>query len=191
MTGDVWCVAVFKCEPKNVAKTLVEFYDFVKDLLGVKSHHFLIRDRVNDEVVFSYRLQVDSEQKVVVSSKLAYKLREMMLEDKFAVDPSKESPFSKFVGWDYEDRIARCGVKKFSEFCRYLSLLSKLVVQMSRRGYFDSSERVELAHVVSWMLGCTEYGLMSPQHWEIGYYDRIENKNRPYLKQYFPKASAE
>lgn len=191
MTNNEWCVAIFKCEPKSVTKCLVEFYDFVKDLKDVRSHHFLIRDRVDDEVVFSYRLQVDSEQKAVVSSKIAYKLREMMPEEKFAIDPSKESSFNKFVGWDYEERIAKCGAKKFSELCRNLSLLSKLVVQMARRKYFDSSERVELAHVMSWMLGCTEYGLMSPQHWEVGYYDRIDDKCVQYLKQDFPKKGAQ
>jgi len=189
--NDVWCVVVFKCEPKNVAKTLVEFYDFVKDLSGVKSHHFLIRDRVDDEVVFSYRLLVDSAQKHVVNSKIAYKLIEMMTEDKFAIDPSKESPFDKFVGWDYEERIAKSGVKKFSELCRNLGSLSKLVVQMAKRKYFDSSERAELAHVMSWMLGCAEYGLMSQQHWEIGYYDRIEDTKHLYLQQRFVQERAE
>ena len=52
--ADVWCVAVFRCEPRSVTKCLVEFYDFVKDIDGVKSVHFLIRDRVGKEVVFSF-----------------------------------------------------------------------------------------------------------------------------------------
>jgi hypothetical protein len=37
------------------------------------------------------------------------------------------------------------------------------------------------------MLGCTEYGLISPTHWEVGYYDRVEDKASPYLKQNFPR----
>ncbi len=40
-----------------------------------------------------------------------------------------------------------------------------------------------MAHVVSWMLGCTEYGLWSKKHVEIGYYDRIKDKSYPYIKQ--------
>jgi hypothetical protein len=40
-----------------------------------------------------------------------------------------------------------------------------------------------MAHVVSWMLGCTEYELWSKKHVEIGYYDRIKDKTYPYIKQ--------
>jgi len=57
---------------------------------------------------------------------------------------------------------------------------------MIRSKYFSSEERVEMVHVMSWMLGCTEYGLRSRDHMEVGYYDRIENKYYQYLKQEFP-----
>lgn len=82
-------------------------------------------------------------------------------------------------------RARALGVDKFSEFCDLLNKMSGLVVEMLEKDYFDSGERVEIAHVMSWMVGCTEYGKMSPAHWEIGYYDRIEDKCFPYLRQNF------
>jgi hypothetical protein len=56
------------------------------------------------------------------------------------------------------------------------------------KDYFDLGQRVEIAHVMSWMVGYTEYGKISPTHWELGYYDRIEDKCVPYLRQDFPRA---
>jgi hypothetical protein len=32
---------------------------------------------------------------------------------------------------------------------------------MIEKDYCTSNERVELAHVISWMLGCAEYGVLS------------------------------
>ena len=190
MTNGKWCVAVFKCEPRSVTKRLVEFYDFVKDIEDVKSLHFLIKDRVGKEVVFSFRVLMDGEKKKAVESKLLYKLRTLISDGKFAIDPDEKSDFGKFVAWEPEEMIAKRGEKKFSELCHFLSLLSKLVVQMVRKKYFDSCERVELSHVMSWMLGCAEYGLMSPNHWEVGYWDRIEDRYHRYLTQDFPKNSS-
>ncbi|HJX02828.1 MAG TPA: hypothetical protein VJ439_03085 [Candidatus Bathyarchaeia archaeon] len=191
MANDVWCVVVFKCEPKSLTKTLVEFYDFIRDIEGVKSLHFLIRDRVGKEVVFSFRVLVDGEKKKAVESKMVYKLGTLISEVKFAINPDQKSSFRKFVAWQPEEMIAKLGGKKFSELCHFLSMLSKLVVQMARKKYFDSSERVEMAHLVSWMLGCTEYGRMSPNHWEVGYWDRIEDRYHQYLRQDFPKTPVE
>jgi hypothetical protein len=58
---------------------------------------------------------------------------------------------------------------------------------MAEKKYFDTSERVELAHVMSWMLGCTEYGLLSKKRMEIGYYDRIADRPHVYLRESFNK----
>jgi hypothetical protein len=58
---------------------------------------------------------------------------------------------------------------------------------MARRKYFDSQERVEIAHVMSWMLGCTEYGSLSEKHMEVGYYDRVTDRYHAYLKEDFRK----
>jgi hypothetical protein len=70
MADDDWCVAVFRCKPADVRRVLVSFYGFVKDLEGVRSLHFIIRDRQEDDVVFSFRVLVDSKDKQIVKSKI-------------------------------------------------------------------------------------------------------------------------
>lgn len=186
MPSDDWSVAVFKCTPENVRDVLLDFYGFMIGLEGVKSLHFLIRDRAEDEIVVSFRVLTEKKIKKIVRSKINYKLGNIV-PDKFAVDPDNDNPLNKYVAWNVEERISKFGPKKFSEFCELLNKMSGLVIQMLRSEYFSSAERVEIAHVMSWMLGCTEYGLMSPDHWEIGYYDRLEDRSCPYLKQNFPK----
>jgi len=186
MSDDDWSVAVFKCAPENISSVLLEFYGFVVDLVEVKSLHFLIRDRVEDEVVVSFRVLTEVRYKEVVQSKMNYKLG-ILVPDKFAVNPDSQNPLNKYVAWGTEKRISESGLDKFPEFCNLLSKMSGLVIEMLKNDYFVSSERVEIAHVMSWMLGCTEYGKMSPTHWELGYYDRIEDKYCQYLKQNFPQ----
>ena len=66
-----WCIAVFKCNPASVKKVLVEVYRFADDLKGVRSLHFLVRDRVGDEVVVSFRVMVETKFKEIVKNKLA------------------------------------------------------------------------------------------------------------------------
>jgi hypothetical protein len=89
--------------------------------------------------------------------------------------------------WGNEKRLSSSGVDKFPEFCSLLSKMSGLVIEMLRNDYFSSAERVEIAHVMSWMLGYTEYGIVSTKHFEVGYYDRIEDKYCQYLRQDFPQ----
>ena len=67
-------MAVFKCDPDLVKEALVEVYRFVYDLKGVRSLHFLVRDRVEGEVVFSFRVMVEPKFKEIVKTNLAYKL---------------------------------------------------------------------------------------------------------------------
>ena len=73
-------MAVFKCRPDSVKKVPVEFYRFADDLKGVRSLHFLIRDSVEDEVVFSFRVMVELKFKEIVKSNLAYKLGTLLSE---------------------------------------------------------------------------------------------------------------
>lgn len=186
MSNDDWSVAVFKCAPENVRSVLLEFYGFMTDVAGVKSLHFLIRDRVKNEIVVSFRVLAAEKTREIVRSKMNYKLG-ILVPDKFAVNPDAQNPLSKYVAWGIEKRKSKSGLDKFPEFCNLLSKMSGLVIEMLKNDYFGSSERVEIAHVMSWMLGCTEYGKMSPTHWELGYYDRIEDKCCPYLRQNFPQ----
>jgi hypothetical protein len=181
-----WCVAVFKCSPDSVKKVLVEVYRFADDLKGVRSLHFLIRDRVEDEVVFSFRVMVEPKFKEIVKTKLAYKLGTLLSEDKYVINPDAGNSFVQYVAWLPDKRIADFGQSKFNQFIDLLKNLSALVVQMIENDYFASNGRVELAHVMSWMLGCTEYGLLRTSGMEVGYYDRLEDKYCSYLRQDFP-----
>ena len=184
-----WCVAVFKCSPDSVKKVLVEVYRFADDLKGVRSLHFLVRDRVEDEVVFSFRVMVEPKFKEIVKTKLAYKLGTLLSKDKYVIDPAAGNSLEQYVAWLPEKRIADFGQSKFNQFIDLLKNLSAIVVQMIENDYFASNERVELAHFMSWMLGCTEYGLLSTSGMEIGYYDRLDDKYCSYLRQDFPKPS--
>jgi len=176
-------VVVFKCKPEHVKSVLVDFCDFVSDLQGVESFHFLIRDRVDDGVVFSFRVLTEDRRKKIVKSKLHYKLRDLMPEERYAIDPDEDHPLQKYVAWSSKGGIEKHGREGFDLFCSFLSQLSKIVVSMAKKGYFSSAERVEMAHVISWMLGCTEYGLLTVKRMEVGYFDRIANRRIPYLKQ--------
>ena len=100
-----------------------------------------------------------------------------------------EDSLGQYVAWIPEKRIADFGQTKFNHFIDLLKNLSALVVQTIESGYFASNERVELAHVMSWMFGCAEYGLLRPSGTEVGYYDRLEDKYCSYLRQDFPKSN--
>jgi hypothetical protein len=180
-------VAVFKCSPESVKKVLVEVYRFIDDLKGVRSLHFLVRDRVEGEVVFSFRVMVEPKFKGIVKSKLAYKLGTLLSEDKYVVDPAAGNRLAQYVAWLPDKRIADFGQAKFNQFIDLLKNLSAIVIQLVENDYFASNERVELAHVMSWMLGCTEYGLLRTSGMEVGYYDRLEDKYCSYLRQDFPQ----
>ena len=184
-----WCVAVFKCSPATVKKVLVEVYKFTDELKGVRSLHFLVRDRGEDDVVFSFRVMVEPKFKDIVKSKLAYKLGTLLPKDKYAIDPTVENSLRQYVAWLPEKRIADYGQSKFNQFIDFLKNMSVLVIQLIENDYFASNERVELAHIMVWMFGCTEYGLLSNSGMEVGYYDRLEDKYCSYLRQDFPKSS--
>ena len=187
MSSNDWSVVIFKTEPDKAGKTLVDFYRYVEDLIGVKDLHFLIRDRVDDDVVFSFRILLESKEKNDIENAIAFQLGKSMPENVFAINPEPEHPFYKYVTWSWRDTLNSRGLDKFTLFCSFLSKLSRMVVEMAEKDYFYSEERVEMAHVASWMLGCTEYGLLSVEGWEIGYYDRISDKNHVYLKHTFKK----
>jgi len=186
MASDKWCAAVFQCTPASVRGILLEFYGFMTDVEGVKSLHFLIRDRIKNEIVVSFRVLATEKTREIVRSKMNYKLG-ILVPGKFAVDPDPQNSLNKYVAWGTEKRISKSGLDMFPEFCNLLSKMSGLVIEMLKNDYFGSTERVEIAHVMSWMVGCTEYGKMSPTQWEVGYYDRIEDKCFPYLRQNFPQ----
>jgi hypothetical protein len=187
MADGTWSVAVIKSSKEKLQSVLLSLYGFMKDLEGVKNLHFMIRDRVEDEIVISFRVLAAEKAKEIVKSKMNYKLNELV-PDKFVIDPGMQNPLSEYVVFGAEKRLSPSGVDKFPEFCSLLSKMSGLVIEMLRNDYFSSAERVELAHVMSWMLGYTEYGIVTTKHFEIGYYDRIEDKYCRYQRQDFPQA---
>ena len=69
-TSSEWSVAVFKCNPDSIKRVLVEVYRFADDLKGVRSLHFLIKDKVEDEVVFSFRVLVELKFKEIVKNQI-------------------------------------------------------------------------------------------------------------------------
>ncbi|MGO8805533.1 MAG: hypothetical protein ACLQO7_02865 [Candidatus Bathyarchaeia archaeon] len=188
MSSNKWIVAVFKCKPSEITR-LAQFYRFVDGLKGVQSLHFLVRDRIEGQVVISFRVMVDLKLRDTVKSKIANKLGTLLSLDEFAIDPTGESELAQYVAWYPEKRIENFGQAKFNQFIDLLKNMSAAVIQMIENNYFDSNQRTELAHTVSWMLGCTEYGLLSSSGMEIGYYDRIEDKYCSYLKEVFEKPS--
>mgnify|MGYP005850079753 CR=1 FL=1 len=113
--ADELCVAVFKCKPEEIKSVLPEFCNFVNGLQGVKSSHFLIRDRVDDEAVFSFRVMVNPKLKHVIKSKLSYKLG-TLLSTKFAVELPLDNSLQEFVAWEPEKKVAECGLQKFDDF---------------------------------------------------------------------------
>ena len=180
-----WIVSVFKIKPETIKETITELYHFAESLDGVISLHFMIKDRIDKKVVFSFRILTEPDILKIVRSKIKYKLGLLVEKDSFFVDPEIENPLIKYVAWPFEDIITKRGADKFKKFYETLDALSKLVIQMLENDYFEPSERIELAHVTSWMVGCTEYGLLDTKHWEIGYYDRVEGKNYCSLRKDF------
>jgi hypothetical protein len=184
-----WCIAVFKCNPNVISEVLVDFYRFVDDLNGVRSLHFLSKDRIDDEVVFSFRIMVNPKLKEVIKSKLAYKLGTLLPENKFSINLALENSLKQYFEWNPEKRIAEMGPIKFNQLIDSLKNMSANIIEMIEHGYFGSNERVELAYTFSQMLGCTEYGALYVSEFEVGYYDRLNDKYCPKLKEKLESAS--
>jgi len=132
---------------------------------------------------------VEPKFKAIIKSKLEYKLSALLPKDKYAIDPAPGTILEQYFAWLPEKRIADFGQKKFNQSVDFLKNISVIVVQLIENDYFASNERGELAHVISWTLECTEYGLLSTSGMEVGYYDRLEDKYCSYLRQDFPKSS--
>jgi len=180
-----WCIAVLKCKPEQIRTVLPAVYHFVEALNDVKSLNFLIKDRDEDEAVVILRVMVEPKQKHIIKSKIAYKLGTLVSIDKFAVEPSPDNSLSEYAAWNPEKKVAKFGLKKFDDFIDFLQALSKLTIEIMEKDYFGSNERVELIRAFTSMLGCAEYGCLSPKAMEIGYYDIIADKYIQHIKEDF------
>lgn len=185
-TSSEWCVAVFKCNPDSIKKVLVEVYRFADILKGVRSLHFLITDRIGEEIVFSFRALVEPKLKEIVEKKLALKLGTLLPADKYAVEPSAGIGLGKYIASLPERKIGQEHLA-YDNFLDVLKKMSALVVDMVENDLFVADQRVDLTHFITWILGCTECGTLSLKGMQVGYYDRVEDKFRAYLKYDFPK----
>jgi hypothetical protein len=61
-----------------------------------------VRDRVENEVVFSFRVMVEPKFKEIIKTKLKYKLGTLLSQDKHAIDPTVENSLEKYVAWQPE-----------------------------------------------------------------------------------------
>jgi hypothetical protein len=82
-----------------VKRVLVEVYRFADGLKGVRSLHFLVTDRVGDEIIFSFRIMVEHKFKETVKTNLSCKLGTLLSENKYAIDPAEGSSLEKYVAW--------------------------------------------------------------------------------------------
>ena len=185
MTEKVWLVTVFKCKAKIAKEVLINFYDFIKDPAEVENLHFIIRDRLEDDVVFSFRILCEEKNKQIVKSKICFKLNNLISKEDYVVEPTQDHPLYTYAAWPWEETIKNRGEEKFNAFCSYLRKMSAMIIEMIKQDYFESVERTEIAHVMSWMLGCRNYFKLTPKSASVGYYDRIEDKYRSYLQKNF------
>lgn len=186
MTDNDWCVVVAKCKAKAATGFLVDFYRFAKGMDGVRTLYFLIRDRVESEVVLVFRLLVEPRAARAVKSKVSYKLKSLLPEDRYAINPRGENILSNYATTSAES-TAKIGEERFEILCDFLGKFSETVIEMAEKKFFDFTERVEMTHTMASMLGCTEYGMLTKNSMEVGYFDRVEKKYLPYLKEVFQK----
>jgi hypothetical protein len=173
MNDDEWVVIVAKFNYEKAKDHIVDVYSELDDLIGVKDLHFIIRDRIDDDVIVSFRISLETSNREETIQYITSHLGTLIPDSTHVINPEPQHPLYEFATWSWKERINQTGYKTFTTFCGYLSQLSRMIVNMAKNGYFDSRKRVEIAHLMSWMLGCTEYGILSTKSWQIGYYDRI------------------
>ena len=191
MVESEWLVVVLRSKSTEAKSVLIDLYRYIEHLPGVTAVHFLIRDRVDDDVVFSFRVLPDQTEKEHVRDAIAVKLKNTFPADSFAIDPKLGNPLQPYAAWPWLERTARGGPEKISSLGNYLGQLSRLAVEMAEGDYFASEERVEMAHLAAWTLGCTEYGWLSAQEIQVGHYDRIEDRYHIHLRETFRKSTGD
>jgi hypothetical protein len=182
MDDSLWSILVFHVASEKVQAILIDMYRFIEHLAGVHSLHFIIRDRVDDNVVVSFRILLDRDAKDHIESTIAQQLRNVISEKAFIINPEPDHPFHQYVAWSWQERMEKDGIKKFTDFYTFLNQFSRIIVEMGEASCFSSPERVEITRLLSGMLGCTEYGQLSTTELRIGYYDRIQNEYYPHLR---------
>jgi hypothetical protein len=186
VAGNDWCIVVARCRAKMMASLLVGFYRFAKGMDGVKCLYFSVMDRVENDVIVIFRVLADAGKAKAVKSKISYKLKSLLSEGKYAIDPRNDNLLFKYAALS-TGSTAKVGEESFLMLCDFLGKLNETVVEMAEKNYFDSMNRIEVVHDMALMLGCTEYGLLTKNSMEVGYFDRVEKKYFAYLKEVFQK----
>jgi hypothetical protein len=158
MVDSSWSIVIFCVTSDRVQGILIDMYRFVEHLVGVQSLHFIIRDRIDDGVVVSFRILLDRAMKDHVESIISQHLQHVIAENAFIINPEPDHPLHQYVAWSWKERMEKDGIKKCTDFYMFLNQFSRMIVELGEADCFSSHERVEMAHVVSGMLGCTEYG---------------------------------
>ena len=177
-----WSTFVVSIASEQAQKVLIDLYRFVEHLAGVNNLHFIIRDRIDDTVIVSFRILFNLDDRVRIEDAITRKLQSITPPCTFALNPDVDHNFHKHAAWPWKERVDKHGIDKFTRFYSFLNKFSKLIVEMGEMNYFASQARIEMAHLVSGMLGCTEYGQLSTTEMRVGLYDRIENEYYPYLR---------
>jgi hypothetical protein len=123
-----------------------------------------------------------------LKNRSAAKLGALLGADKFAIDPAVNDNLKQYASWFPEKKLAQLGAARFAVYIDLLKSMSAMVIDALEGNFFASNERVDLAHVFTQMLGCTEYGLLRTSGMEVGYYDRVEDKYCSFLRQNFPQS---
>lgn len=86
----------------------------------------MVADRIDGEIVFSFRVMVEPKLKEIIKSKSAFILNTLVGADRFGIDP--ESDLRQYVSWFPEKKLAHVGPARFTSFIDFLKNLSALVV---------------------------------------------------------------
>jgi hypothetical protein len=183
MIENKWSTVAIKCRAAKTKDLIIEFYGFMKDVVGVKDLYFIFRDRMDSDVILVFQVSMDPEKEKAVKSKIRYKLKRMMSEDDFLIEPDINHSLNKYSSPIMKRR--QIDSTKYVALHNLLNQISRFMVDVTKANCFDSEDRAELVRVISMMLGCTEYGLLSTKEMEVGYYDRINDKYHTCLKESF------
>ena len=108
-----WIIAVLKCRAEDAPSFLVDFYDFVEDLEEVKDLHFLIRDRVDDDAIFSFRFLTEKKNYRIAHSKISFKLKSHFPNERFILNPEATHPLFKFAAFPWRQAVKDRGAERY------------------------------------------------------------------------------
>lgn len=104
---NAWLVTVFKYDYSNAKEILIDLYNFAKDLEEVKDLFSIIRYRVEDEVVFSFRFMIEEEN---TFSQIQFKLKNLIPEENFMLNLIPDNPLYKYEACPQKKTLKKLGL---------------------------------------------------------------------------------